>query len=166
MWLFLSVALTALVLRQLPILEEAHPDNAPIQAIVRGQEIKLGMTRDELYQVLGQPPPGYDHPDEMLWCDTTVSRCFLEEDRVVAIQARQLIQSGKVLVDDDDNMGEFVSRLGPYVEDGHTLVFSGHENKLIAVGLEPEIVGHWVTFIGVAKPGFAFSRFQTGVFPP
>lgn len=143
---------------------EPQLNEAPIQAFAGGKEIVLGMTREELLDAMGPPPIGYDCGDELFWAASDISRCFLEDDRVVAIQTNQLLQNGKTLVDRDCTRRELWRRLGPGFQDGETLVFQQDE-KQIVVGLEPELFGDYVLFIGITRPDFNHDRLQTGCFP-
>lgn len=139
--------------------------DAPIKALSQGREVKLGMTRAELLEVMGPPPEGFDYGDEMLWAPpAAVWRCFLSNDRVVGIQADCLVQNEQVLIDHDCSKRQIIRRLGAPLDDSNLLVFP-NDGKNVVVSLEPAWVGHYVTFMGLAAPGFDTERFFGWVIP-
>lgn len=129
----------------------------PVVALSGGHEVRLGMARSEVIAILGQPPTGYDEPDEALWPPPAdVWRCFFEDDRVVAFQTSHLFQDEQLVLDQRYSRAQIYAKLGRTGGGPQELVYFQGNNRIVIA--TDHFFGETTSFIGVAAPGFDHRR--------
>lgn len=136
----------------------------PLQAYGDGHEIRLGMTRGDLLELLGPPPELYDGRDEMLWGTRDgVWRCFLRDGRVVAFQTSSLYQGSCRVLDHGVSRQDVLDALGApriHAREGEIERLVYRQGDQVVVVEFEQFVGWSVRYIGVAAPGFELEQFR------
>ncbi|MGE0492967.1 MAG: hypothetical protein AB7S38_27395 [Vulcanimicrobiota bacterium] len=115
------------------------------------------MARSEVIAILGEPPTGYDEPDEALWPPPAdVWRCFFEDGRVVAFQTSHLFQDEQLVLDQSYSRAQVYAKLGRTGGPQELVYLQGNNRIVIATD---HFFGETISFIGMAAPGFDHRRF-------